>query len=290
MRILFIADGTPDYQSNSVMHGLYKLLGPDLTTSSDHSVMYKDKTTSEQLFNLYGRGFTMWGNLPFCFNDNSDLENKIKNKHFEYIIYGSFRRDSSFIELIKQNYPKNKICFIDGEDDGDLFATDGILLFKRELYQNKTYLIRPISFALPEEKITTNIAIKKEKDIAEHIPKFGGDYVFNTEQEYYNNYKTAKFGLTQKRGGWDCMRHYEILGNYCIPLFTDPDFNSCPAYTMTSFPKQDVIEVNKKFNNKSLSDNEYYEYLNKLFEYTKTNLTTTVLAKYILDNLKSLDS
>jgi hypothetical protein len=32
------------------------------------------------------------------------------------------------------------------------------------------------------------------------------------QAEYKRDYRKAYFGLTRKKEGWDCMRHYEILG------------------------------------------------------------------------------
>jgi hypothetical protein len=30
----------------------------------------------------------------------------------------------------------------------------------------------------------------------------------------------------QKKGGWDCLRHYEIIGNGCMPYFEN--IEKCP--------------------------------------------------------------
>lgn len=40
-------------------------------------------------------------------------------------------------------------------------------------------------------------------------------YIFENEEEYYNDYKKSLFAITRKKGGWDCMRHYEILACGC---------------------------------------------------------------------------
>lgn len=237
----------------------------------------------------------MWGNLPTYYNDNSDLENKIKNKYFDYIIYGSIRRDSDFLDIVKEHYPKNKICFIEGEDTPNLLDTDGIVLFKRELTVEPNKCLQPISFGIPEEKIVKDTSgIVKTRDIAEYIPGAPSyifdkpllgniSYIYNTEEEYYNNYRIAKFGITRKKSGWDCMRHYEILGNYCIPFFEN--LEECPAYTMMNLPKQTIIDINKKFLSNTMTNSEYNDALNFLFNYTKTNLTTTAIVRNILDYL-----
>jgi hypothetical protein len=86
------------------------------------------------------------------------------------------------------------------------------------------------------------------------------------------------------------MRHYEILANGCIPYFID--IESCPPNTMALLPKDLLIEGNnlyKKLNIKSINDfteediNAYNNLVIKLIDYTKNNLTTQKLTKYILE-------
>ena len=43
------------------------------------------------------------------------------------------------------------------------------------------------------------------------------------------------------------MRHYEILGNYCLPYF--PDLKNCPLDTLFNFPKELILESNDLVNN-----------------------------------------
>jgi len=47
------------------------------------------------------------------------------------------------------------------------------------------------------------------------------------EAEYKRDYRKAMFGVTRKKAGWDCMRHYEILASGAVPLFLD--IQSAPA-------------------------------------------------------------
>lgn len=288
MKLLFISLGDPDYQCDCLLHGFYNLLGENLTHTDDYFLMYKDKTTPEQLKSSSGKGFTIWGNLPNYLNENSDIENKIKNKYFDYIIYGSIHRCRKHINLVLENYPKNKIAIIDGEDHCVLINNHGVPYFKRELVV-KMPTVYPISFSIPEEKILKSLtSIKKEKFLADYIPQNSGSgYVYENETEYYKNYQEAYFGLTHKKGGWDCMRHYEILANYCVPHF--PDLAQCPELTMTNFPKKQILEANKiYFSNKI--DEKYFDILDEVFEYTKKHLTTKQSAQYVLDVLYKLNS
>ena len=286
MKVLFISLGQPDYQCDCLLHGLYSLLGEDLTHTDDYFLMYKDYTTPEQLLNSSGKGFTVWGNLPKYLNDKSDIELKIKNKYFDYIVYGSILRCKDYLNLVINYYPKNKIAVVDGEDDCILVNTNNIPFFKRELVVDIP-TIYPISFSIPEEKIVTNtLKIQKTKFLADYLPSNSGSgYIYQSENDYYNNYKEAYFGKTYKKGGWDCMRHYEILGNYCMPHFEN--LQNCPVQTMFNFPKKEILEGNAIFESETIND-RYYELLNIVFEHTKTYLTTKASAKYLIDTLQKI--
>jgi hypothetical protein len=153
-------------------------------------------------------------------------------------------------------------------------------------------MLYPISFSIPKEKIISDI-IPKEKIMSTYIPGIPGDsrtYIYDNETEYYNEYKKSYFAITKKKAGWDCMRHYEILANGCIPFFID--IENCPVNTMALCPKDLFIEANtlcSKFITKNIYEltmtdlNEYYILRSKLLEYTKNHLTTDKMASYILE-------
>lgn len=284
MKIFYVSTNEPDYLADCLFHGFYQLLGKDFTHNGRYDLMYKCFTTPEILSNTYGKGFTMWGNLPAYLNENEDIESKIRNRYFDYIVYGSRARCLDYYELVCAYYPKEKIIFIDGEDRTYISQPNGHIYFKREL-QTEINGIYPISFAIPKEKLTKEFP-QKIKKIADYIPKVtGSGYIYNTEEEYYKGYKESLYGLTHKKSGWDCMRHYEILANYCIPYF--PDINNCPVTTMTNFPKELIKRSNELY---ETDCNEQYEILDRLFIYTTENLTTESLAKYVLDTVSKLNS
>ncbi|MBV9960778.1 MAG: hypothetical protein JO072_00905 [Parafilimonas sp.] len=91
--------------------------------------------------------------------------------------------------------------------------------------------VKPISFSIPKKKITKQLTVKA-KTFATHIVdievanKLYGDTLqepFETESDYYNDLQHSKFGITTKRAGWDCLRHYEIAANGSIICFKDLD-------------------------------------------------------------------
>lgn len=283
MKILYINSDKPDYLSDCIYHGLYNLFGDDVTFLNDYDLMYKGNNIVEK----YGKGFTVWGNLEKKYNNNFDIEQKIKNNYFDYVIYGSIHRHDNFIDIVKKHYKHNKIAFLDGEDH--IFLNNkhyerSILYFKRELIEKNNLI--PISFSIPKEKITFEKKIKQKKT-AFLIPSNSETYIYNLEEDYYNDYKISYYGVTHKKGGWDCMRHYEILANYCMPYFTDIDF--CPEYTMVNFPKFEIKEAKKIYEYEKINEKIYYELLESVFDKTKRNLTTEFSAEYIINKLLTYD-
>jgi hypothetical protein len=155
--------------------------------------------------------------------------------------------------------------------------------------------VHPITFSIPKEKICNTRNIKR-KILSSLIPGNTKTYIYNTEEDYYNEYKQSYFAITMKKGGWDCMRHYEILANGCVPYFST--IQECPPNTMALLPKELLIQANTlyetKFHNKTLDQltetdiNEYTILQQKLLEYTKKHLTTDKIAKYILQKSKCI--
>ena len=120
----------------------------------------------------------------------------------------------------------------------------------------------------------------KEKDYGSIIPGDKSTYIFFEEDKYYDDYRKSYFGLTVKKGGWDCLRHYEILMNGCIPYF--PGLENCPLLTMTKFPKDIILETNKMIDSKSLDLSRYIDLCTQLIEYTRDNLITEKEASYVI--------
>lgn len=86
--------------------------------------------------------------------------------------------------------------------------------------------IRPIAFSFPAEK-TLDQPPSKTKDwplhvvdaeVAKHVGARTA-YAFDAEEDYYADLRASRFGVTTKRAGWDCLRHYEIAANGAVPCF-----------------------------------------------------------------------
>lgn len=138
----------------------------------------------------------------------------------------------------------------------------------------------PITFSIPEEKIVPCVPVKT-KFQSTLIPGNLSTYIYNTGTEYYDQYKESMFAITTKKAGWDCMRHYEILANGCVPYF--PYIEQCPTNTMALLPKDLLKQANALYKkNSSIDSEEYLLLANQLLDYTRDHLTTIKMAQYIL--------
>ena len=153
-------------------------------------------------------------------------------------------------------------------------------------------MLHPITFSIPKEKICKKYNVKT-KILSNLIPGNTSTYIYNNEEEYYNEYKKSYFAITTKKAGWDCMRHYEIIANGCIPYFLN--IEKCPKNTLYLLPKNLFIESNTlyetKFKNKNINEltqeeiDEYNILQKKILEYTQNYLTTEKMVEYILTNI-----
>lgn len=170
------------------------------------------------------------------------------------------------------------------------------LEFNNELreYDSNTDIVfnlHPITFSIPEEKISPDIKTKT-KILSNLIPGDRSTYIYTNETDYYNEYKQSIFATTTLKAGWDCLRHYEILANGTIPYF--PGIEECPPNTLKLFPKEMIKYGNELYNNyrnkqfHELNNEELdkcYNLINQLLDYTKNNLTTAKMAQYVLNTV-----
>lgn len=284
-----------DYLNDTIFYGLYELqqegVIDEVIDSTPIISLYKEYEERIPKQHLWGGMTTFW-----LINkdevDRSNIEEKIKNKYFDLIIYGAIRRCQDYYDLVIQHYPYNKIICLDGNDDTDCDPKfyEKHLYFKRELLDDEHLIekyhlnIKPISFSIPTCKLATQI-FEKEKEFGTVIPGQPETYIFKNEQDYYDDYNKSYYGLTTQKAGWDCMRHYEILANNCIPYF--PGLEDCPENTLTHLPKKQLINIKNRIHD--IDDNEYNEYIKILNEYIKNFLTTKAMAKYLLDEIKRIN-
>jgi hypothetical protein len=133
----------------------------------------------------------------------------------------------------------------------------------------------------------------KKYVISPLIPGNTTNYLFGAGEEakYYDMYRESLFAITKKKGGWDCLRHYEILAAGCIPIFED--LNNCPRDTLMSFPKQiltDAYRALLPWRDTEEQRKLYSHYLAQLWNYTRENCSTVANASRFLRDMMHIGS
>lgn len=284
-----------DYQLDCLFHGLRSLLGEDCIDAIKFPIWYDTVNKSE----LYGNGFTVYGLLPDITIDREDIQRKIETKYFDQIIVGvhnNMYNNPKNAEIVRNlvSYG-NRVKVVCGNDlpGIDLGISDVCPFFKRELtLKDRIKNVYPISFCIPKEKIVNEVPSKKNI-LAPELPNHKGvdGWKIKSEDEYYKQYQESVFGLTYRKGGWDSLRHYEILMNGCIPLFLGLEF--CPQDCIAFFPK-DIVSgcISSYFNDvdssgrmtlkKKLEESDIFDTISELLAWTRTYLTTEKMASYVL--------
>lgn len=285
MEVLFINDfRKPDYLNDMIYHGLKGLWNLSISETTYPSYMLRDYPSKSK---LYGRGFTLYA----CMKNDVNIEieetilQKIADKFYDLIIYGSISRCSFLVSFVTSVYDKKKVVFIDGEDEWFISRPDLVgkgHYFKRELLEPHEG-VQPISFSIPSKWVTSVIP-EKTKVLADINNRAYRNYEYDSEQEYHNEYGRSYFGLTVKKAGWDCLRHYEILANGCVPLFEDLGY--CPETVLTSLPKELLLKAKLRFRKDELPDQkEYSDTVYALLDHVSKKCTTVAEASRLIERI-----
>jgi len=247
-----------DYQSDMLFHGLRKVLGKDCVDAQRFWWMYsKDKEERPDDFpKIWGKGFTMYGLLDDEEVDRTTIPEQLVNNEFDMLVlplhHSIAQMPEIVVPMVKNSlryFEGKQIAIIDGWDQPyiaqellNLCRQHGIKYFKRELTSDIEG-VYPISFAIPEEKIWQATRPPWfEHDIAPLVPvnqsidpSYMSTYIYDTEEEYYDMYRKSRWALTSRKGGWDTLRHYEIIANGALPIFVD--IENCPKNCLWNFPK-----------------------------------------------------
>jgi hypothetical protein len=275
VKILFLSKGYEDYLRLGLLHGLRQLDGIICIDVPKLIPAYKTAFTSPTI-QYRGRGFSLYGLLDDDNTIQNERDCWQGNIHsFDLIILTDIASSWSQIKVLKKMMkPGAKLAIIDAGDTTSLFPFEAIgnnlsnktgaffqsfrniPWFKREWVPGKgmgtagnylpnvmvdtfekLYLLKPVSFCFPKQKITRVSYQQKSKDfnfqvvdeavasmlgsVAAFNPLRSDSYVFETEADYYHDLQVSRFGITTMRAGWDCLRHYEMAANGCLLCFKD---------------------------------------------------------------------
>ena len=294
MKILFLSDGEYcDYQRDALFHGLRQRFG-------EHAVDYPRITSLYEMpdadrAKLYGKGFTLYGRLPEIDCDRSDVPLKIRRQYYDVVVFGSIWRSRRYLREVLRAYPKDRVAFVDGEDHTVLNSScigRGVY-FKRELTFAPQAGIQPIHFAVPQECFLSIEALRHALRNKRHLlspldPRDRRTYIYDSESSYYGQYEESFFGTTMKKGGWDCLRHHEIVARGAAPYFYG--LEECPPFTLHRLPRELILSLMSLVGDspgagESIDGERYTELMGLLVRHYETYFTTTALADYVMEHM-----
>ena len=221
MRILYLTDQYLDYLSDEVLYGLRILLGENVVDFPKKEILYQNSRNKIPSSMVWGNGATAFG-LPDISVDRNDIEKKINTGYFDLIINSNCWRIHSPVY-------KNLVV-LDGQDHHFLNPTylgKVIAYFKRELmWEVKD--VQPIQFALPDHLVNdsvvpkiklTHASFSLSPGLRQEISDLYGSRLIHDWREYILDIKQSWFAISPKGAGYDCQRHYEILGNAVLCIY-----------------------------------------------------------------------
>jgi len=138
-----------------------------------------------------------------------------------------------------------------------------------------------LPYAIPDECVVPAVP-PKHTVLSAVVPGTRSNYTFAAGQEeaYYQQYRDSRFALSPKKGGWDCLRHYEVLAAGCVPLMDGLEY--APRETMVTLPKALLLEARTLWPWSDSYEARYHALVERLLDHVRTHCTTSALASYFL--------
>jgi len=152
--------------------------------------------------------------------------------------------------------------------------------------------VHPISFSIPEDRIVAQASPKRrlmfphcvDLETAAFMPGLSATPPFTNERHYHQGLAESRFAVTTKRAGWDCLRHYEIAANGCVPCFRNLGAKpaSCAPHGLTH---ANCLEYNSPAElvkrTSSMTDAEYSGLAEGALEWARQNSTRVRAADFL---------
>ena len=319
-RVLFLTESREDYLADSLLHGLISL-GLDVVDYPRKHVLYAEQhscSVAPQLC-VRGHGFTLYGLLEDRIVDRSYIIQRLEAGLFDLVVIGQiWRQWGQLLDLAPflQSVP---VVLLDGDDDKRLFHRSGTRLrrygwqpfplrsgqcvyLKREwqggVGESRLCRILPASFSIPAEKIRPIQIECKSQFLASHCVDpdvamacgLHTSYAFATEEAYYEDLAISRFAVTTKRGGWDCLRHYEIAAAGALPcvraLETKPSASAPHGLIagVNCISYMNWIDLQKQLNDLDANPTHYKRLLEASRDWVNLH-TTTSAAQRLLNSV-----
>ena len=257
LKILFLTDDREDYLADGLLHGLRQLPGLELVDYPRKECMYEGGRQSRVApeFGVRGGGFSLYGLLkePEGAIDRSFIWHRLAAGWCNAVLISNVWRQWGSILQWRELLATQPLLLLDGDDDQRLYPRSGTRvrqfgigtglsnllqqptthIFKRELTNRSRKWglrlnIHPLAFSIPESLISSKLPNKShlfpshivDRDLSDRLGA-SANYVFADEQSYRSDLACSRFGITTRRAGWDCLRHYEIAAAGAVICFRD---------------------------------------------------------------------
>ena len=165
----------------------------------------------------------------------------------------------------------------------------------------------PTSFSIPDSKWKEYEHLRqvsKTKGFSDWLQKITPQkkHFHSEEAKYLASYSECYFAITFRKGGWESLRHYEMLIAGAIPYYLHID--QIPENSMYKFPKALIQEamslpgvpnqkrvynyiINRKYDKILIDFNlfdqdKYFEIRAKIFDFIQMNLLSSIIANDII--------
>jgi hypothetical protein len=285
MKILFITAPLYDYLADSLLIGFRDLFGAACVDYPRKPIMYGEFPS------VYGRGFTVWSkpipDIPPAARALTDVD---------LVIYSNYRRQIpiDWRVLVKNQGAAPRVVYLDGNDDSHVDPA-ARPFFKRELMAAVPGVFST-GLCVPDRLVRPLDVTVKTQLHQTHVqdPEFTSEtgYKFTEEKDYYDDLARSFFGITMRKGGWDCMRHYELLAAGALVMFKHYDTKpaacapQCPHF-ISCTDKQDFLKKAGRLVVDGRPTAEYHRILQAQLNWLLANATSTARARQLLAQVES---
>ena len=128
------------------------------------------------------------------------------------------------------NYFKRELDDTKPQSWVELIVPTQLRIRIRRYLQLESLKPQQCSFSIPKEWIRNPKPDKKQylfpshivdSEVRELFAHGQSSYAFENQEKYFDDLALARFGITTKRAGWDCLRHYEIAAAGSVPCFRE---------------------------------------------------------------------
>jgi hypothetical protein len=246
-QVLFLTEDREDYLADGLLHGLIQCADLAVVDHPRKTALYREGFQASPI-GVRGHGFTLYGLLEERAVDRSCVPQRLERGEFDLVVLGQVWRQWGQLLDLAPWLQRVPVVLLDGDDDRRLFFRSGTrlrrygwqpfpirsrrcLYLKREWQGQGRGLGRPhlaeASFSIPVVKLRAVDPALKTREFATHCvdPEVGAalglpsTYAFSSEAAYYDDLAASRFAITTRRGGWDCLRHYEIAAAGAVPCF-----------------------------------------------------------------------